>query len=264
MRRKFSAVPIRLATLFLLLVLFTARASAAVVLLLSTGNPTLDTQTQTVLQNAGHTVTVGSPYTTFTSAELAGINVVLLFPSANWSAGDMPLASQTALVNFVQAGGGLVASEWTNWKVAANNSFSTLSTILPVTASSQYTGGASLTYTKADGDAVLDAGLPSSFTFTTDNFSGVESYFTAKSGAQTYFTSSGGAGGAGVVGWTNGSGRVLQLSTVAGPNELANASYALLLQNSVNWTAQAVPEPSTIALLGAGLALCGWSLRRRR
>ena len=244
-----------------LLLLLPCRVAAVEVLLLSTGSSSLDLQTQTVLQNAGHNVTIGNPYTTFSSAALSGVDVVLLFPNNNWNAGDMPLLSQTALVNFVQAGGGLITSEWTNWKVASNT-FTLLGPILPVVATTQYTGGSLLTYTPSNADPLLALGIPSAFTFAADDFAGVESFFAPKPGATVFFTSTGGAGGAGVVGWASGAGHVLQLSTVAGPIELANNSYATLLQNSVAWTAQSIPEPSVLALLCAGAVLLAW--RRRR
>ncbi len=95
--------------------------------------------------------------------------------------------------------------------------------------------------------------MPASFSFVGDNFSGVESVFTAKSGATVYYSGSGGAGGAGVVGWSYGSGRVLQLSTTIGSGQLGTTAYAQLLGNSVNFVS--VPEPSTWALLGGGLLL---------
>lgn len=238
-----------------------AALSAQTVLLLSTGNSTLDTQTAAVVSNGGFSVTVGSAYHSVSESEFVGVDVVLLFPNANWSAGDMPANVQTALLTFISHGGGLVTSEWTNWKVGAG-SFQTLAAALPVVATTQYTGGNSITYTESATDPVLNAGLPASFAFTADNFAGVESYFTAKNGALTLYTSSGGANGAGVVGWDYGSGRVLQISTTVGSYQLADANFSVLLQNSVQWAA--VPEPSTWFLLLTGLAAILLVCRRRR
>jgi hypothetical protein len=245
----------------LLALLAPAALPAQTVLLLSTGSSTLDTQTKSVLERSGATVSIGSQYTTFSAAELTGIDVVLLFPNNNWGSGDMPLASQTALVNFVNDGGGLVTSEWTNWKVGANT-FANLAPILPVVSTTQYTGGSNITYSQSTADGLLNAGLPANFTFTGDNFAGVESFFTAKQGASVFYTSSGGAGGAGVVGWDYGAGRALQFSTTLGPLGLADDNLSRLFQNSVQWAA--VPEPSTYVLLLLGLgAVARFCLRRR-
>lgn len=244
--------------LLVLLALLPRPALAFVVLILSSGDSGLDSSAQAVFTNAGHSVTIGPQYTSFTGAELAGVNAVLFLANANWSAGDMPSAGQTALVNFVSGGGGLITGEWVNWKVGVG-SLTTLGPILPVAVSSQWTGGSSITYTQVTPDATLSAGLPSSFSFVGDNFAGVESVFAAKSGATVYYASSGGAGGAGVVGWSYGAGRVLQYSTTIGAGQLGTAAYAQLLGNSVNFVA--VPEPSTWALLGGGLLLV---LFRRR
>lgn len=245
----------------MLLLLLPLGLRAQTVLLLSTGLSSLDTQTQSVLTTAGFSVTVGNPYHTFTASELSGIDVVLLFPNYNWSSGDMSLAAQTALVSFVQAGGGLITSEWTNWKVGAG-SFTTLQSILPVVSTTQYTGGSSITYTQSTADSVINAGLPASMTFTGDSFAGVESLFAPKTGATVYYTSSGGAGGSGIVGWEVQAGRVIQFSTVVGPTQLADSNYSLLLENTVQWAA--VPEPSTALLLTLGLGLIALISYRRR
>ncbi len=234
-------------------------ALAVVVLILSSGNGSLDTAAQNVFTSAGHTAVIGPQYTAFTGSGLSGVGAVLFLANANWSAGDMPLAGQTALVNFVSNGGGLITGEWVNWKVGVG-SLTTLAPILPVAVSSQWTTGGNITYTQVTPDAVLSAGLPSAFTFVGDSFDGVESLFAAKSGATVYYSSSGGAGGGGVVGWSHGSGRVLQVSTTIGAGQLGTAAYAQLLGNAASFVA--VPEPATWALLGAGLLLV--ALRRRR
>ncbi len=248
-------------SIFLLALLLPLSLAAQTVLLLSTGNSTIDTQTKGTIEAAGATVVIGNPYHSFTDTELAGIDVVLLFPNYNWGSGDMSLAAQTALLDFVSAGGGLVTSEWTNWKVGAGQ-FQTLKAVLPVVATTQYTGGSAITYTSVTPDDTLNQGLPSALTFTADNFAGVESFFTAKSGATVFFSSSGGAGGAGLVGWDYGDGRVLQFSTTVGPASLGHPNFSLLVQNSVQWAA--VPEPSTTLLVAAGLALLVWQSARRR
>lgn len=245
--------------ILLALLLLPLPTVAQTVLLLSTGSTMLDTQTKGVLQSGGATVVIGSPYTTFTATELSGINVVLLFPNNNWASGDMNLTAQTALVNFVSSGGGLITAEWTNWKVGSTQ-LQNLAVLMPVVATTQYTGGTAITYTSITPDSTLNAGIPSSFTFAADNFAGVESFFTAKSGATVYYASTGGAAGAGVVGWSYGQGRVLQLSTTAGPSSLSDPQFSLLLQNSVQWAA--VPEPGTMVLMLIGLgSLLLWSRR---
>src|SRR5215813_6073719 len=93
--------------------LFPLPASAHNVLVLSTGLPALDARFQTVLEAHGHIVTIGRPFPEFSGGDLRGKDVVLLLPNYNWLTGDMPLAGQTALVDFVTAGGGLLTSEWT-------------------------------------------------------------------------------------------------------------------------------------------------------
>ena len=249
---------LRTAALLLALVALPRPALAVVLLILSSGDSALDTAAQNVFTSAGHTVTIGPQFTTFTGSGLSGVQTVLFLANANWNAGDMPVEGQTALVNFVSGGGGLVTGEWVNWKIGVGN-LSTLAPIMPVTSSTQYTGGSTITYTQSIFDPVLGAGLPASLTFPGDDFAGVESFFTPKSGATAYYASSGGAGGAGLVGWNYGAGRVLQYSVTIGSGQLGTADFAKLLNNSASFVA--VPEPSAMVLLGLGL-LC-LLLRRR-
>ncbi len=244
--------------LLCLLLALPAGLQAQAVLLLATGDTTLNTLTENTLTGAGFSVTVRSPYVEFGAGELAGIEAVVLLPNFDWI-GDMPLASQAALVDFVEAGGGLITGEWTVWKTGTGT-FAELADILPVVATSSYTYGSPVTYTQATADAVINAGLPAAFSFPGDSFLGVETYFTAKPGATVFYTSTGAAGGAGVVGWEVGNGRVLQFSTVLGPQQLADPNYSVLLANTVQWVA--VPEPSAWLLLLTGLA-CVAVLGRR-
>src|SRR5262245_26304135 len=90
-------------------------ASADAVLVLSSGSADLDAQLQAVLQSQGHVVTIGDDFRKFTGDGLAGQNVVFLWPILDDGNSEMPLAGQNAIVNFVSAGGGLVASEWTSY-----------------------------------------------------------------------------------------------------------------------------------------------------
>ena len=83
-------------------------ASAHDVLVLSSGSTALDDQLRTILQDQGHVVTLGKKFTGFSGEGLAGQKVVLLLPNLDGGTGDMPLAGQNALVNFVSAGGGVV------------------------------------------------------------------------------------------------------------------------------------------------------------
>jgi para-nitrobenzyl esterase len=211
-----------------------ASASAHDVLVLSSGSTALDDQLRTILQNQGHVVTMGNKFTGFSGEGLAGQDVVLLLPNLDGGTGDMPLAGQDALVNFISAGGGLVTSEWTIY-MSVFGGFAALVPVLPVLPNVSYSESRSITYKEAAPDPQLNSGVPSTLTFTADNYYGTETYFAPRRGATVFYTSTGGSGGAGVVGWQFGSGRVIQFSTVLGTQELANATYGRLVANSVSW-----------------------------
>ncbi len=173
--------------------------SAKAVLLLSSGNTTLDQQTKTVLQFHGHVVTIGPQYINFTGPGLTGKHVVLLLANLNWNAGDMPLAGQTALVNFVSAGKGLVTSEWTVYK-RSGGEFAVLSTIFPALPSSNFSSTPTLIYTQDTPDPLLNSGLPAQFSFSADNIGGGETEFVPQVGATVFYQNSG-FNSPGLIGW---------------------------------------------------------------
>ncbi|MCL4211317.1 MAG: hypothetical protein HRU76_08095 [Phycisphaeraceae bacterium] len=234
-------------------------ASAGNVLMLSTGNGAWDNQIAASLQGFGHTVTVGPEYTAFNgSTNLSGVDAVLLLTNLNWAQGDMPVAGQTQLVNYVNNGGGLVTGEWLLWKRAAQNNFLTLDAVLPGTTTGTFFGGAQTTYSQATPDPILNAGLPVNMLFNLGSISGTETVVTPKGGATVFYTSSQ-TSEAGLVGWQAGAGRVLNFSTLIGSTEMNDPTYARLVSNALNWVA-VIPSPGALAFLG----LAGLTVSRRR
>jgi len=213
-----------------------AVAGADNVLVLSSGNPDLDNAVVATLQGAGHSVTVGPQYIDFDGTfSLAGVDTVYLQPNANWGAGDMPVEGQQDIIDFVQAGGGLVTCEWTIWKAYAQNSFLSIKPMLPA-SSGGYTSTDFTTYTSVTPDPVLNAGLPDAITFPEYNYSGSESTLYAIDGATVYYASSSAQDG--VIGWDSGDGHVLSFSTVAGLPTVEDPEFGLLLANAMHWAGQ--------------------------
>ena len=132
---------------------------------------------------------------------------------------------------------------------AAHGAWAGLYDAIPVMPNSFYNSPGQITYSVVTADAVLNAGVASSFAFVTDDFSGVETDFAAKVGATTFYDSSN--LGAGVIGWEYGAGHVLSFSTCMGTHELSDANYGQLVRNAFNW----VPEPTTVVCLVALVAM---------
>jgi hypothetical protein len=210
-------------------------AQAQVVLLLSTDNSNADAAIKTTLEGFGYLVDIGPHYWTFDGSNLTGYDAVILLPSYNWTVGDMPVSGQTALKDFVSSGHGLVTGEWTVWKRGAQGAFATLYDAIPVVATPAYRSDAAITYTSVTPDDILNFGVDPSFTFTADDIAGTETKFVAKVGATTYYDSDY-PGGAGVIGWTFGAGRVISFSTVMGPMEMGDTNYSQLLGNAITWS----------------------------
>jgi len=211
-------------------------ASGASVLVTSSGDAHLDAITVATLASFGHDVQLGPAYSVFDDTiDLSAFNAVLLLANNNWGAGDMPITGQENLLNFVASGGGLVTSEWNLWKHATLGQFAELYDAFPVVGKSNYNAGSPITYTVVTADPILDDGVDTSFTFQADSIGGTESDFAPKDGATVYFQSAGAENGAGVIGWGYGSGLVISLSTLIGPNELADVNYSQLLSNALTW-----------------------------
>jgi hypothetical protein len=203
------------------------------VLVLSSGDATLDMNLKTLLETHGHTVTVGVPFTMFDgTVDLAPYDAIYLQANYNWGTGDMPLVGQRQLINWVNCGGGLVTTEWTTWKIGSS-AFQLIDAIFPAARTTAYGSPQTETFIKVTDDATLNAGLPDSFTFMTDNYSGTESNLNPRAGAAIYYDSM--TLDSGLLGWQYNVGRVATFATCVGPNQVADANFSRLIANVVDW-----------------------------
>lgn len=290
--------------------LLAAPAWAEKILVLSSGDPLANAAVSGVLTQAGDSVVIGPTFNNFTGAGLSGYNDVILMPggaeNTNYNSfrmGDMPTSGQQALVNFVSGGGGLVTGEYVMLKYLAiaadapnyQTDFHTLVPILPMSPNNINTGNTSIAFGVTTANSVIDAHLPSSFTFNANNAGGstTEAYYQPKPGATAYFNTNqwtstfGGEGVAyGAVGWNYGMGRVFSISTPIDATTMGNLNFAQLVTNAVNWTSgngssppvippvwganppidpAPIPEPAAVIVWGVGLAgALAMRLRRSR
>ncbi len=236
------------------------------VYLIGAGNSTDNTLVSNTLTSDGYSVTIGATYDAFSGAALSSFNAVLLMPGFPGTGSDMLAAGQSALLNYVNAGGGLVTTEWSIW-LAGTGRLTTLQAAFPATSGGNYTYAPSTIYFQNVANSIIDYNLPASpITFNPLlSEDGTESALSPSGGTQVFFDSSYGGttdnGYAGVVGWTYGSGKVISLSLLAGNTD---PNFQQLLANSVTWAegTSTVPVPDTILLLGTGLF--GLAAMRRR
>jgi len=256
------------AALFSSLALAVSSAQAANVYVFSTGNAAIDSAYSAALAARGHAATIGVQWNAFDgSVNLAGFNAVFMNMSANWSSssGQVSLAGQQQLVNFVNAGGGLITTEWIiyNNGQSGGASYATLMPILPATYGSNWNSASQTTFSQVTPDPIMNADLPSSFLINNNSFAGTESCLFARTGATVFYQSSNmsstGIVNAGLSGWGVGGGRVVSISNMPGLTSLNETNYGILLGNAVNWVS--IPSPGAIGVLGlAGLL----AARRRR
>jgi hypothetical protein len=121
------------------------------------------------------------------------------------------------------------------------------------------TGNSFITFTSLTSNPLINAGLPSNFSFTAGDPS--EQFIRAKANATAFFSTNqwtstfGGYGPSdGADGWTYGAGRVVSLSTFSDNSALSNSTYDRMLTNSFAWAAPApVPEPTPLMVYVAGI-----------
>ncbi len=169
-------------------------AGASTVYVLRGGNATSDLAAIDALTAAGHLVTSGVESVDWdgTQADLSQYDAVLILNNFNWT-GSMPTAGRRALVDYVAGGGGIVTGEWLNYYVSCASYYVELEVLMPAICVA-YNSALSTNYSQVTADAILDEGLPTSFSFGLADIAGSESSLTAKEGAVVFFSSSNGGG----------------------------------------------------------------------
>ena len=227
-------------------------ASAQEVLVLSSGNAALDNAVLSVLSANGLNGTIGTAYWQFTGAEaLCNYDCIYMQSNANWNSGNMPIDGQLAILDVISRGGGFVTTEWSVWRSGVGG-FPSLLPAFAVEASATFNSTPTTTYTQLTPDAVMNDGVPASFAFTLDSYSGTNNQLIPKPGATIFYTSS--ALDNGVVGWDFGNGRAVHFSACAGPTSLADPNFARLFTNAMKWSfgrpATCIPDLTTGAIAG--------------
>jgi len=245
-----------------------SNVNAADVYVFSTGNAAVDSAYAAALTGQGHTPTIGVQWNAFDGTiNLAPYDAVFMNHSANWGGSNqqVSVAGQQQLVNFVNAGGGLITTEWIiyNNGTSAGTTYATLLPILPATYGNNWNSIAQTTFSQVTPDPIINAGLPASFLVDNDNFAGRETALRARPSATVFYQSSNLSSStlvnAGLSGWQVGDGRVISISNMPGLTSLNNDNYERLIGNAVTWVS--IPSPSAMAVLSLAGVLAG---RRRR
>jgi len=145
-------------------------AIAQNVLILYDNSPT-NTNTvalKTSLQNQGFQVTISAVSESFwnnTNPSLTGFHAVIHLNGSTYAT-EMPIAGQTALVNFVQNEGGVyVGFEWNAYQVSESEML-TMVDLIPIVRSSGQTQNITYTTVPAQASHPVLSGIPASFSLT--------------------------------------------------------------------------------------------------
>ncbi len=222
------------------------------------GNAASDDAVVQALRERGLEVVSGVETPAFdgTQVRLRDFDVLVVLYTQNWQTPPLEAGLQ-AIERFVDQGGGLVTGEWFGWR-------GRLAALMPA-INCGWNSAASTAYTLVAPHPAVTQDLPRSFTVNLASFSGSESCLQPRPEASVLYGSSNGGGrdggGAGVVAWNYGRGRVAQFSTLLSATELASAEYRTLFQNVVSWLATTrdttPPEIRELNARDAGLLLNG-------
>ena len=130
------------------------------------------------LTTAGYTVTqTAVPSYQYTGANpaLTGFGAVIVLaggPQVTSYQTDMPAGGQTAIVNFANAGNGVVFTEWAAFEVA-NGHWQTLAPLVLLTRTNAYSGQVTYTIDPAFAAHPVWMGLPATFTFASTSNTGI-------------------------------------------------------------------------------------------
>jgi hypothetical protein len=192
------------------------------------------------LTAAGFTVTqsaVPSYQYNGTNPALTGFGAVVLLaggPGAASFSTDMPTAGQTALVNYVAAGNGLVLTEWAAYQVASGR-WTTLAPLVLLARTNSYTGQVTYSVDPAFASHPLWAGLPASFTIASASNIGLTKVATGVTRV------AGSPQAIDAVALRDArAGRVVHLAHAGNyaPNGWTNSNMQKLIANAAKWTAR--------------------------
>jgi hypothetical protein len=186
---------------------------------------------QTILTNAGYDVTIVSDDAVYngTNPSPDGFAAVVLTDGIDYG-DDMPSGGQSAIVNYVNNGGGLITTEWTGYEIESGR-YTTLASVMPFLR----TGGSSgtETYTVSSLHPVTE-GVSRSFTIQTGTSTGT----VAGSDCQVVVTGS--AAGAAVVVAERGYGKVVSFASAGNYDSyrpFENPDMLKLFTNATGWVA---------------------------
>ena len=204
-----------------------------------------------ILSSLGE-VTVGVYLTDFDgSVDLSQYSLVVLLAGI---VDPMPEAGQTALKNFIAAGGGLITGEWVLYTQNGFGLEDSFFGILKDVFCGSDPGGdfdesLSTTFTQVTANAQINQGLPTEFTFPMTDFAGTESQLTPANGVDIFYSSSAVGGAPGLMGRTYGAGKVAQFANCLGLDELSDRNFRQLFINTVTWAMEAKPATTSVASL---------------
>ncbi len=170
-----------------------------------------------------------------TNPPLAGFGAVVVLsggPGSTSFQTDMPVAGQTALLDFVNVlGNGIVLTEWSTYQVAGGR-WQTLAPLVLLTRVGAYSGQVEYAVDQAFVMHPIWTGLPTSFTFASTSNIGI-----AKLGAGVKRVAGSAAAIDAVVLRDSPIGRVVHVAHAGNyaPNGWSNANMQKLIANSVGW-----------------------------